>query len=576
MIVYQRMIPALRVSTLVVLAGVVASASASNPLSFTDEAVARGVSYRLGANYVQYGAGMVLSDLDNDGDLDFVIAGAADFSIAVYENDGTGNFTDRSATSGIANGLRTAAMNSADYDNDGDLDILITGWNNPTRLYRNDGNFTFVDVALAAGIDIDAPAMGTSWADVDNDGHLDLYASVRTLTNGDPTRNAFYHNNGDGTFTEMAGPMGIDAEDDPTLLSSFFDYDRDGDDDLYLGTDKGSGGPDSPNGLSNRLYRNDGGTFTEVTAEANAFAYVDCMGIAVGDLDFDGFFDLYVTNTPPGNKLLMHDGVSAYVDETLAADVGSYHVGWGTVFADFDNDTHLDLYVCNMQGPNRLYRGSDTWPLVDEGPTANVDEMSDVFCVSVGDVDGDNDLDMFAGDTKGRVHLYINHSADAATNNWVRFNVEGNEGVDGNNYGIGTCIDIHTDGKSQVREVRSGVNYKVQDEYTLHFGLGDSDLVEHMSVVFHGGEIRTLTNAPVNQTWTIYPESRLGDPNNNGNIDWFELRQAMAARTSPGQTIEPGQEIFDMDGDFDIDLADLAEMGLGLRTPSVFRFNPGP
>jgi hypothetical protein len=560
--------PSVSVAALAALAGAASTSLASNPLSFNDEAVARGIDYDFATNFSQYGAGLLMSDLDGDGDLDIVIAGAADLTIGVYENDGTGNFTDRTGICGITAVSVSTGVNGADYDNDGDIDILINGWDAPTRLYRNNGDFTFTDVAATAGIDVTAYSFGSSWGDVDADGHLDLYASVRTLHNADPTRNFFFHNNGDGTFTDLAGPMGIDAGNDPTLLSAFFDYDRDGDDDLYLGTDKGSG-----NVLHNRLYENTGGSFTEVTMATNTAAYVDCMGIAVGDLNFDGYFDLYLTNTPPGNKLLMHDGVGAFTDQTLAADVGSYLVGWGTVFADFDNDTELDLYVCNMQGANRLYRGSNTWPLVDEATVAGVDETNDVFCVAVGDIDGDNDLDMLVGNSLGKAHLYINESPDLEINNWARFNVVGNNA---NLFAIGTCVDIQADGKSQVREVRSGVNYKAQDEYTLHFGLGASTVIDDIDVIFNGGEVRSLTNAPTNETWTLYPQSRLGDPNNNGRIDWYELSMAIANRTGPGGVIVPGQEIFDMDGDFDIDNDDLELMGLGIRVPSVRGFSPGP
>lgn len=568
MAIRTNMKPFLPIALVGILAGTSTITSASNPLVFSDEAIARGIDYDLGQNFVHYGSGMMMVDLDGDQDLDIVIAGATDLKIGVYENDGTGNFTDRSATCGITNASQSSGVNGADYDNDGDTDILIVGWFAPTRLYRNNGDFTFTDVAAAAGVDVVAPSFASSWGDVDSDGNLDLYASVRTLHNGDPTRNFYFHNNGDGTFSEMAAAMGIEAGNDPTLLSAFFDYDRDGDDDLYLGTDKGSGGV-----LHNRLYENDGGSFTEVTAATNSWAHVDCMGIAVGDLNFDGYFDMYLTNTPPGNKLLMHDGVGAYTDQTLAAGVGSYRVGWGTVFADFDNDTELDLYVCNMMGGNRLYRGSSVWPLVDEGPSAGVDEMNDVYCVAVGDVDGDNDLDMLVGNTLGKAHLYINNSMDAQINNWARFNVVGNNA---NRFAIGTCVDIVADGKSQVREIRSGVNYKAQDEYTVHFGLGSAKVIDDIDVIFNGGEVRSLTNAPANQTWTLYPQSRLGDPDGNGRVDWFELSMAIASRTGPGGVIVPGQEIFDMDGDFDIDNDDLALMGLGIRRPSVRNFAPGP
>ena len=548
-------------SALLVSAGAIANAG--NPLDFSDEAVARGLDFDMGVNVSGWGSGMGLVDLDGDGDLDIMLGGATDFHIGVYENDGTGNFTDRTLTSGITNTVRSSGLSMADYDNDGDLDIFVNGWLSPSKLYRNNGDFTFTDVTAAAGVQISCPAMGTSWSDVDNDGYLDLYISVRTFTNIDPTRNLFFHNNGDGTFTDIAAKLGIESDDDPTLVCAFFDYDRDGDSDLYLGTDKGH-----LQSFWNRLFRNDGGTFTEVTAKTNSYAYIDCMGIAVGDINFDGFFDLYLTNIPIGNVLLMHDGVGAYTNQALAAGLINSRVGWGTVFADFDNDTELDLYVCNMMGENRLFRGSQDWPLVDEGPGAGVDEAEDVFCVSVGDVDGDNDLDMLVGNTNGKAHLYINNSIDAQINNWVRFNVVSNSEQ---HNAIGTCVDILSGGKTQLREIRSGVNYKSQDEFVLHYGLGNSTLVKAIDMQYPGGETRHLKDAPVNQTWTLYPQSRLGDQNGNGRIDYAELVAAIRARTAPGESIVPGQEIFDMDGDFDIDNDDIVAMGLATRSPTVFR-----
>ena len=561
-----------------VLSALSAGMTVAAPLDFSDEAVARGINFTIGFNYSQYGAGLMMGDLDSDGDLDILVANGPGNSFGLYENDGTGNFTNRSIGSGFTAMNLPSGIASADYDNDGDLDVFVTGWFTNSRLYRNNGDFTFTDVAVSAGIvDPAQPGMSASWGDVDHDGNIDLYVSVRTQHNGFAGSNRMYMNNGDGTFTDEAIAMNIDAENDPTLLSAFFDFDRDGDDDLYLGTDKGSGGF-----WKNRLYRNDGGSFSEITTQTNAEAYVDCMGIAVGDLDFDGFYDLYVTNINHGNKLMMFNPMTGmYEDETLAADVGSYAVSWSALFADFDNDTELDLYVCNMRGPgdpdgpNRLYRGSQTWPLIDEAASAGVGELSDVFCAAEGDVDSDGDIDLLVGDTSGRVHLYINNSPDTATNNWVRFNVVGNQG-NKNMYAVGTCVDITHDGKSQIRQVRSGTNYKSHSEYTLHFGLGGSDSIDEISLIYPGNAVRQLSNAPANQTWTLYPPSRLGDPNGNGRIDYFELYTALMSRTGPGNPITPGLEIFDMDGDFDLDNDDLTLMDMGIRTPSVKNLGVGP
>ena len=564
-----------------VILGTACGVASAAPLSFSEEAVARGIHFTIGINFQQYGAGMLMSDLDNDGDLDIVVSGGSTGSFGIYENDGSGNFTNRSFTAGFVYMSMSSGMAAADYDNDGDIDIFLSGWYTNSRLYRNNGDFTFTDVAVSAGIvDPNTPNMGACWGDINQDGHLDLYVSVRTGHNAHPGSNAMYINNGDGTFTNQAEALNIDAEGDPTLLSAFFDFDRDGDDDLYLGTDKGSGGF-----WKNRLYRNDGGAFTEVTTQTNSAAYIDCMGIAVGDLNYDGYYDMYLTNIQQGNKLFVYDPIAGeYNDETAAAGVGSYEIGWGTFFADFDNDTFLDTYVCNHQGPlpaadgaNRLYRGADMadWPMVDEAASAGVGTTAPVYCVAEGDIDGDGDIDMLVGNNGGRVHLYINNSPDAASNNWVRFNVVGNQG-ELNQHAIGACVDIVHDGIPQVRQVRAGTNYKTSSEMTVHFGLGQSDTVDTLSVIYPGNTIRDLTNAPANETWTLWPENRLGDPNGNGRIDYFELYTAIISRTGPGNPITPGLEIFDMDGDFDLDNDDLVLMDLRIRTPGVKGFSPGP
>ena len=544
-------------------------AVAGEPLNFVDEAVDRGVDFQIGFNYPQFGSGLMMTDLNGDGYPDLVIAGGTGYKIGIYQNDGTGNFRDRTVGSGIPPTAASSGMSVADYDNDGDVDIFIGGWLSPSRLYRNDGNFQFTDVALEAGVKTNCPLMATCWADIDGDGFLDLYASVRTLTFNDETRNFLYHNNGDGTFTDIAGDLGIDAEDDPTLLAAFFDYDRDGDDDLYLGTDKGTFA-----GINNRMYRNDLTSFTEVTEKTNTAANVDCMGIAVGDLNFDGQFDLYVTNITAGNKLLMSDGKGSFTDQTAAAGLGNFRIGWGTVFADFDNDTELDVYVCNMLGQNRLYRGSQTWPLIDEAVSANVDVSNDVFCVAIGDVDGDRDLDMLVGNSGGRVHLYINHSVDAATNNSVMFNVVGERNA--NRFAVGTVVEVQTGKKTQLREVRSGVNYKAQDDYTLHFGLGNAKAITQVNVDFSADKSRTFTNVPMNETWTIYPPSRGGDVNGDGRISISEFGAAFAAISKPGTHIVPGQEIFDLNGDFVIDFQDIAEILSRGLSVSFDQYYTGP
>ena len=539
-----------RVAYLIATAGLAAHAVASEPLSFTDEAVARGVDFHIGFNYAQFGAGLMLLDLNGDSHLDIVVAGGLGDVIGVFENDGTGHFTDRTAVANLGQSSTSSGLSAADFDNDGDLDFFVSGWVSSSRLFRNDGNFQFTDVALQAGVKTDCPLMSTTWGDIDGDGFLDMYAAVRTLTFADETRNFMFHNNGDGTFTNRAVELGVDAELDPTLLAAFFDYDRDGDDDLYLGTDKGT-----HNGISNRLFRNEKTGFVEVTKKTNTAANIDCMGIAVGDLNYDGLFDMYLTNISVGNKLLMNDGSGVFVDQTKSAGMGNFYIGWGTVFADFDNDTNLDTYLCNMLGDNKLYRGSQVWPLIDEAATAGVNVEEDVFCVAIGDVDGDHDLDILVGTSNDGVHLFINNSPDAATNNYVRFNVVGE--VDKNIFAIGTTVEVDTGSMTQIREVRTGVNFKAQDEYTLHYGLGDASSIDEVRAIFPGGLTRTFTDVPMNGEWTLYRQDRIGDVDGNGCVDLSEFSMAIQALSKPGVSLSAGEEIFDANGDFVIDSSDI-------------------
>lgn len=537
--------------------------SGGEPLRFVEEGMQRGVPFRIATNFHQVGAGNMLVDLDGDGDLDIVIAGGLGGMIGVYENDGSGHFTDRSATSGITPMPNASGLSAADYDNDGDLDIHIPGWFVPSRLYRNNGDFTFTDVAIDAQIDVVAPCLAAAWGDYNGDGWLDLYASVRTFTDNVNIDNYLFRNNKDGTFTDVATDLGVHAPGDPTCLPTFFDYDRDGDDDIYLGTDKGT-----TDGLMlhNKLYRNEGdGTFYNATYDAGVEAYIFCMGIAVGDINFDGYFDMYLSNIPQGNILYVNNTDGTFSDQTEPAGMQSNRIGWATVFADFDNDTHLDTYVCNTVSPNRLYRGSAVWPVVDVAPEAGVDLLNHSYCVSTGDIDGDGDLDMLVDSTDGRIRLYINHSEDASENNFVRLDIEGTRL---NHNCVGAVVELDVESKTQTREVRSGTNYKSQDEFTMHFGLAKAETIKQVRLYMPGQPVRTLTNMPVNGRWTIYTPDRLGDVNNDGIISVEEVRAAVLARTGPGGMIQPGQEIFDMDGDFDIDLTDIALMGAGVFSPS--------
>ncbi len=545
-------------------------ANAEEP--FTEEAAARGINYTVDMNMDQFGSGIAFVDLDGDLDADLIVTGSATGLVAVYENDGTGNFIDRTATAAIPASTGISSVSAGDYDGDGDEDLHITRTTGMTDLlYRNDGGFTFTDVSSAAGIDIDGSGFASCWGDYNADGHLDIYVAYRTGHNDNWEENRLFHNNGDGTFTDVAAAVGAQRAGDPTLVVSFFDYDNDGDADLYLGTDKGSGPL-----YTNHLLRNDGGTFTNVTAFSGTEANVDCMGIAYGDIDHNGYSDIFVTNTPPGHVLLMANGDGTFADESAAAGVQLFEIGWAAMFFDYNNDTYEDLYVAQMSATNALFSNNGSFPMTDVSVAMGMDEPGTTFVIAAADIDLDGDLDLAVATAMEPLRLFVNQEGD--NRQWVRLKIAGK----GNNtHAIGARAMLTNLGVTQQREVRAGVNYKADNERLLHFGLGDAagPNIESIEVRWPNSTVRrVLRGYLVNNTWTVYHPSQLGDPDFSGTIDPDEIQQAVQIfLANNGGEISPGEEIFDFDGDCDVDWNDIASMLAQYATPGGnLSTGPGP
>lgn len=544
---------------IVVLSAAV-SAQAGTEEPFIEQALTRGVNYTLGTNFNQYGAGLAFSDLDADGDPDLVLMGATTGKIAIYQNNGSGTFADRSAASGIPWTTNMCGISTADYNADGYPDIFLTRWLGSTNiLYRNNGNMTFTDVSAASGVNSLGAATSSCWGDYNADGWPDLYVCYRTLEEGDTVQNQLYRNNGDGTFTDVAASLGVQVFNEPTLVCTFIDYDNDTDPDLYLGTDKGSAGV-----FGNHLFRNDGGTFTEVTGPAGAVAHVDCMGIAIGDVDDNGYHDLFMTNIPQGgHKLLMGSSSGVFTDETIAAGVQVFEYGWATLFWDYNNDRNQDLFICHAGYQNRLFRHPGSFPFEDVSAAMNINYNGQTYACAVADVDMDGDLDLAIASSLVRVRLYINQEGD--NRHWLKLHVVG-RGAD--TQALGAQARVTHQGHTQLREVFAGANHRSDNERTLHFGIGSvGGYADRIEVRWPNSTVRrVLTGYPVDHTWTVYPPSRLGDANANGVIEPAEVAAAVQIMLAhAGGEIDPGEEIYDMDGDCDVDRNDIASMILASR-----------
>ncbi len=533
-------------------------AHAGAPAPFTEEAIQRGVLYTPD-NPQTFGSGFALADLDNDGDADLVLVGRTSVgttpTVAVYENDGTGHFIDRSAGSGIPDLPLATGVVAADYDADGDLDLYITCWIDANALLRNEGNFVFTDVAAQAGVDDIGAGSGACWGDYDGDGWLDLYVPNRTETSlpGQPPSmvpNRLYRNQGDGTFEEVAAQLGVDDGLARSFQACFFDFDRDHDADLYLANDKGL----STNcQWTNHLFENVGGTFVDISQSSGTGGCIDAMCIAVGDFDANGWQDIYVTNLPVGNVLYLNNGDGTFSENARMAGVESFAVGWGAFFFDFDNDTWLDLYVCNSFTVNRLYAYDGTWPARDIADVLGVADPGMSFCAATADLDLDGDLDIVVSNTAENIKLYINH--EGQRRNWVRFRVVG-QGA--NTWGIGANVLLDLPGKTLLREVIAGSGFKTQDDLVLHFGLDQAGEIPTTRVFWPGGTSRIIRNLKANFTWTLYPPERLGDADGDGHVLLNDFLVFEDCHTGPGSgLISPGCEMMDFDGDADVDLDDL-------------------
>jgi hypothetical protein len=322
--------------------------------TFEDRTEASGLAAQLGGLNASH------ADYDNDGDLDlFIHRGGWEIPMrnSLLRNDGTGVFTDVTRAAALANGVfATHSAAWADYDNDGWVDLYVGHELAPSRLYRNRGDGTFEDVSVKAGMAGNAFTKGVSWGDYDNDGFPDLYASNMF---GD---NFLYRNRGDGTFEEIAAKLGV-QQPFASFPTWWFDYDNDGWLDLFVVAYPNSVEEfvkhylgQAPAAETLKLYRNDGhGGFADVSAAMGVARVVPSMGANVGDIDNDGFLDVYLGTGAPSfgslipNILLRNDAGRRFDDVTEATGTGHLQKGHGVAFADLDADGDQDI-VLNAGG----------------------------------------------------------------------------------------------------------------------------------------------------------------------------------------------------------------------------------
>ncbi len=476
------------------------------------------------------GGGGSWADYDNDGDYDLFVTNL-NGPARLYRNNGDGTFADVTVAAGLRDGilsLSTRAGVWGDYDNDGFRDLFVTSPALPNRLYRNNGDGTFTDVSARAGIrSVVANSYPAAWGDYDNDGFLDLYVSGNLNGAPDPDfqvtayPNQLYHNNGDGTFTEIAFPYGV-ADLGPTLACQWADFDYDGDVDLFVINDFSAF-----SGYPGTIYRNDGPNgqggwkFTNIGAEAG-FHRVPLfgMGFTIGDYDGDGDQDFFVSNL--GIPALYRNDGGVFSDATFTAGVTTEHpsngpytnpnlpgafpnVGWlvnswGVQFWDYDLDGWLDLYVCATEmgtenfpiaafNPNWLYRNNHDGTFTNVAPALGVNHPGRTRGVALADYDNDGDLDMYLANNDQYGVLLRNDLP--TTNNWIKVELKGTVS---NRDAIGSHITLTAGGRTLIRLYPDSDPQCSQPALEQVFGLGSATRIDRITIHWPSGIEQTLTD----------------------------------------------------------------------------------
>ncbi|HEX6649931.1 MAG TPA: CRTAC1 family protein [Pyrinomonadaceae bacterium] len=492
------------------------------------------------------GSGAAFIDYDNDGWLDiFLVNGTRlngvprnlNSTNRLFRNNGNGTFTDVTEKAGLVRAGWGQSVCGGDYDNDGYVDLFVSSYGK-NALFHNNRNGTFTELAEKAGVANNPTRWGSGCAflDYDHDGLLDLFVasyidldlSTAPLPETGPClykgvmvacgppgltggSNTLYHNDGNGTFSDVSKKSGITKTNGTYGLGVLTaDFDNDGWTDIYVANDS------APAAL---YHNNKNATFTDVGIEAGCALSIDGkpqagMGVTAGDYNHDGWLDIFKTNfSGDTSSLYRNTGKETFDDVTFPAGMGfnTRWLGWGCGFIDVDNDGWADIFLVNghvypevekltteagYAQPKVLYRNLQNGSFADVSLKAGAAVTSPNASrgAAFGDYDNDGDVDILINSVNGPPELLRADSLNQ--NNWIKIKTVG---VKSNRDGIGARIKCVTESGTQIDEVRSGGSYYSQNDLRIHFGLGKNQRVESLEISWPSGKVDTLRNVAANQ-----------------------------------------------------------------------------
>ncbi len=491
-----------------------ASAIGDPGVRLVDVGAARGIrGYR---NADGFGSGLAAADFDGDGDVDVYVPQAGGRDDQLYINDGHGVFTEAASAYGLARSGSSRVALWFDYDNDGDLDLLVMSDDeneaSAFHLFRQGEGRRFAEVTADAGLMRSATIIlsplhwgGICAGDINNDGFLDFY----TAQWGGPAY--LFLNDGDGTFTDISASSGVSADWPERHQPVMYDFDGDGWTDIFVAVDF------NPNELWLNQHDN---TFVNVAPEVGLDNSMNDMAVTLGDYDGDGDFDIYITNVFVNGKYnVLHrndsePGMMRFTEVAREMGVDNGRFGWGATWMDVDDDGDVDLPTNNGYFPATwardtsmffLNEASGTQPFAEVGALIGYDDHEWGSALVAADYDMDGDLDLMqtciqSALTNGRL-LYLDNrrGAPASANHWllVRPRIDGP-----NRYAIGAVVRASGGPLHMMRLISAGTSYLSQEPAEAFFGAGGETVLD-VSIEWPDGVVSELHGVPVDQVLTV-------------------------------------------------------------------------
>ncbi|HUL55131.1 MAG TPA: VCBS repeat-containing protein, partial [Opitutaceae bacterium] len=506
------------------------------------------------------GTGVAIGDFDGDGRPDLFIVSKTE-SCRLFRNLGGWKFEDVTDKAGVGDRGPAARIwkqgaTFVDVNNDGRLDLYVCRFDAPNLLYINQGGDTFKEEAHAYGLDVKDASVMAYFCDYDRDGWLDVFIQTNVLdaaAHPEGQRDYLFHNNGDGTFTNVTDSAGVAPGPTHGNSAVWWDFDGDGWPDLYVANDFAV--PDA-------LYRNNhDGTFTDVIARVVPHAPYSSMGSDFGDVDNDGRIDVLVADMAepdhvrdqrdmagsrarmrvppegsdevrqfPCNALYLNTGTGRCLEAAHLAGLNATDWTWAPRWEDLDNDGRLDLYIAN--GMYREIHNQDlitrrtmagsvpaggqivhNSPVFAESHLAfrnrgglrfenvstawGLDQQGVSFGAAFGDLDGDGDLDLLYSNYRAGATLLRN---DSDTGHRVIIALRGTRS---NRFGVGATVTLENAAGKQVRALVLGRGFMSSSEPIVHFGLGEEAVIRRLNVSWPGGAVQTFENLPADRRFTI-------------------------------------------------------------------------